>query len=154
MTAHSTDLKMLRLDLPPAVHDSYAHACEIIVEPFNDHARDGTPPHLLNAEEPAKIVATIAQRILPEGRFDWSELRSHEALRQTIGRVVPGYEAASDIGVTKQEFVIAGRTFREPAFNTPTGRAAFRRSGAPAGARGTRPRPAERRARRPGTGGG
>jgi hypothetical protein len=46
----ATDLKMLRLDLPPAVHDSYAHACEIIVEPFNDHARDGTPAHLLNAE--------------------------------------------------------------------------------------------------------
>ena len=39
----ATDLKMLRLDLPPAVHDSYARACEIIVEPFNDHARDGTP---------------------------------------------------------------------------------------------------------------
>ena len=46
----ATDLQMLRLDLPPAVHDSYAHACEIIVEPFNDHVRDGTPAHLLNAE--------------------------------------------------------------------------------------------------------
>ncbi len=44
----ATDLRMLRLDLPPAVHDSYARACEIIVEPFNDHARDGTPPRLLN----------------------------------------------------------------------------------------------------------
>ena len=46
----ATDLRMLRLDLPPAVHDSYAHACEIIVEPFNDQARDGTPPELLNAQ--------------------------------------------------------------------------------------------------------
>ncbi len=46
----ATDLKMLRLDLPAAVHDSYAHACEIIVEPFNDHVRDGTPSRLLNAE--------------------------------------------------------------------------------------------------------
>jgi len=46
----ATDLQMLRLDLPPAVHDSYAHACEIIVEPFNDHVRDGTPARLLNAE--------------------------------------------------------------------------------------------------------
>jgi len=46
----ATDLKMLRLDLPPAVHEGYARACQIIVEPFNDHARDGTPAHQLNAD--------------------------------------------------------------------------------------------------------
>jgi predicted unusual protein kinase regulating ubiquinone biosynthesis (AarF/ABC1/UbiB family) len=45
----STHLRMLRPDLPPAVHEGYARACQVIVEPFNDHGRDGTPPELLNA---------------------------------------------------------------------------------------------------------
>jgi hypothetical protein len=46
----STRLHMLRADLPPAVHEGYARACQIIVEPFNDHARDGTPKQLLNGQ--------------------------------------------------------------------------------------------------------
>jgi len=46
----STRLEMLRRDLPPAIHEGYARACQIIVEPFNDHARDGTPARLLNGE--------------------------------------------------------------------------------------------------------
>ena len=46
----SIGLSMLRPGLPAAVNDGYAQACETIVEPFNDHARDGTPARLLNAE--------------------------------------------------------------------------------------------------------
>lgn len=45
----STRLKMLRPGLSQDIYDGYARACQIIVEPFNDHARDGTPAHLLNA---------------------------------------------------------------------------------------------------------
>ncbi len=73
-----------------------------------------------------EIIATLAERILPEGRFNWSELRSHESLRAAIGRVVPGYEPIGSIGATRREFQIGGRTFHEPRFNTPTGRAQFR----------------------------
>jgi anaerobic selenocysteine-containing dehydrogenase len=40
-----------------------------------------------------------------------------------IGRVVPGYEAISTIGETKQEFQIKGRTFHTPEFPTPSGNA-------------------------------
>ena len=46
----STHLRMLRPDLPQEIYDGYARACQIIVEPFNDHARDGTPESVLNAQ--------------------------------------------------------------------------------------------------------
>jgi len=45
----SIHLRMLRPELPQDIYDGYARACQIIVEPFNDHARDGTPERLLNA---------------------------------------------------------------------------------------------------------
>jgi anaerobic selenocysteine-containing dehydrogenase len=37
--------------------------------------------------------------------------------------VVPGFEKLSQIGDTKQEFQIGGRTFHQPKFGTPSGRA-------------------------------
>ena len=45
----SIRLRMLRPDLPAEIYAGYARACQIMVEPFNDHARAGTPPRLLNA---------------------------------------------------------------------------------------------------------
>lgn len=86
----------------------------------------GTPAVRGSMRSEVEIIAGLAERILPEGRFDWSELRSHEALREAIARVVPGYQAAAAIGKTREEFQIAGRTFHEPRFNTPSGRAGFR----------------------------
>jgi len=71
------------------------------------------------------ILATLAERILPPGRFNWNTLRSHEALRVEIARVVPSYEPIGAIGKTKQEFQIPGRVFHDPAFATPDGRAHF-----------------------------
>lgn len=91
---------------------------------------DAAVPGQMKSE--VEIIASIAERILPEGRFDWSELRSHDALRRSMANIVPGYEAVADIGETKQEFQLGGRTFHEPRFNTPTGRAQFRPTGLPA----------------------
>jgi molybdopterin-dependent oxidoreductase alpha subunit len=71
------------------------------------------------------IVASIAEKILPEGRFDWPALRSHESLRQMIAQVVPGYGKIGEIGKAGGEFHIEGRTFHTPKFNTPDGRARF-----------------------------
>jgi len=71
------------------------------------------------------ILATLAERILPEGRFNWSSLRSHEALRAEIARVVLAYSPIAEMGRTKQEFEIPGRVLHEPAFATPDGRAQF-----------------------------
>ncbi|HJU84636.1 MAG TPA: FdhF/YdeP family oxidoreductase, partial [Holophagaceae bacterium] len=73
-----------------------------------------------------EILASLAERLLPpdeEGspRFDWARLRSHAALRAEIAKAVPGYaEAASG-----KEFQVAGRSFREPVFPTPDGKARF-----------------------------
>lgn len=72
------------------------------------------------------IIASLAERILPRGRFDWSTLRSHAALRQAMARTVPGYEAIGVIDETRQEFHVRDRTFHEPVFPTPDGKAHFR----------------------------
>jgi len=55
--------------------------------------------------------------------IDWRALQSTDAIRQAIARIVPGFEALADIDRTKQEFQIGGRTFHEPRFATPDGRA-------------------------------
>ncbi len=72
-----------------------------------------------------QILASLAQRILPEGRFDWSEVRNHQSLRESIARVVPGYEAIAKLGAGGKEFQIAGRTFHRPSFSTADQRAHF-----------------------------
>ena len=68
--------------------------------------------------------------ILAPGRFDWTELRDHHSLRQSMAKVVPGYAAVGDVPPAvgqdddrEQEFQIEGRTFHRPCFNTPDGRA-------------------------------
>ena len=50
-------------------------------------------------------------------------MRSTEQIRQAIARIVPGFEQLAEIDRTRQEFQIAGRTFHEPRFATPDGRA-------------------------------
>ena len=71
------------------------------------------------------VIASIAQRILPAGRFDWADVTSHDALRMAISRTVPGYEPVAEVGQTRREFQIPGRVFHEPRFATASGRAAF-----------------------------
>jgi molybdopterin-dependent oxidoreductase alpha subunit len=78
-----------------------------------------------------EIIADFAGRVLPGGRFDWQELRSHAALRAAIAATVPGYEDATGVDGGRQEFVVRGRTFHEPAFATVDGRARFHVTGLP-----------------------
>ncbi|HSN68774.1 MAG TPA: FdhF/YdeP family oxidoreductase, partial [Thermoanaerobaculia bacterium] len=72
-----------------------------------------------------EVLASLAERILPPGRFDWRRLRSHASLREEIARVVPGFEAIGSIDRSKDEFQIGGRTFHEARFKTPDGKAQF-----------------------------
>jgi molybdopterin-dependent oxidoreductase alpha subunit len=72
-----------------------------------------------------EIIASLAERVLPEGRFDWSALRTHERLREEIAKVVPGYAPLDRIATTNGEFQVDGRTFHAPKFATPDGNAAF-----------------------------
>lgn len=82
------------------------------------------------------IIASLARRILPEGRFDWTALGSHRALRAAIAAAVPGYEPIAGMdgrsGKFRGEFHVGGRTFHEPRFPTSDGRARFRVTPLPA----------------------
>jgi len=91
----------------------------------------GEPNSRGQARSEVEIIANIARRILPEGRFDWSELQSHESLRQAIARTVPGYEAAAEVGLSGREFQVGGRTFHQPAVATASTRASFVVTGLP-----------------------
>jgi molybdopterin-dependent oxidoreductase alpha subunit len=72
-----------------------------------------------------EIIAALAERILPPGRFDWRSLRSHRHLRREMARIVPGLEALKEIDTTKAEFAIPGRSFHVPDFATADHRARF-----------------------------
>jgi anaerobic selenocysteine-containing dehydrogenase len=85
----------------------------------------GNPPPAGDLRSEVEVLAALAERILPAGRFDWTRLRSHRALREEIARAVAGYEPLAAIDETRREFQIAGRTFHEPRFSTPDGRARF-----------------------------
>lgn len=85
----------------------------------------GTPAVEGEMRSEVEILASLAERILPAGKFDWAALRSHRALREAMAQVLPGLDAIADIDRTKKEFVIRGRTFHEPRFSTPDGRAHF-----------------------------
>ena len=82
----------------------------------------GSPAVQGEMRSEVEIIADIAERILPAGRFDWSEIRSHDSLREAMAQIVPGYSPIGDDG--KREFQIPGRTFHEANFNTESGRAA------------------------------
>ncbi len=85
----------------------------------------GTPAVRGELRPETDVIAAIAERVLPAGRFDWAALRSHRALRAEIARVVPGYAAIGEIDATGAEFRVEGRAAHEPRFATPDGRARF-----------------------------
>lgn len=94
---------------------------------------DGGKPSVLGEmRSEVDIIASFAERVLDRERFDWSALRSHDALRQAIARCVPGYDGIADIAQTKKEFQIGGRTFHERRFATADGLAAFQVTPLPA----------------------
>ncbi len=85
-----------------------------------------------------EVIASIAELVLPTGRFDWASLRSHTQLREQIVACVPGYSRIADIdrgAGERGEFQIDGRTFHQQSFSTDTGRAAFHVTPLPKSAR-------------------
>jgi anaerobic selenocysteine-containing dehydrogenase len=73
-----------------------------------------------------EIVTSLGARLLPEGGpVDFRRLRDHNAIREVMAKIVPGYAPVGDIGLTKQEFHVEGRVRHEPVFPTPDGKAHF-----------------------------
>ena len=84
---------------------------------------DGGPRRLPGPRSEIDVIATIAERLVPETQgIDWQEMRKSSTLREWISTVVPGYEKIADIDQSRQEFQIGGRTFHQPSFATADGR--------------------------------
>jgi molybdopterin-dependent oxidoreductase alpha subunit len=79
-----------------------------------------------------EILAALAKAVLPDGPIDWGRLTDHAAIRAAIAAVVPGYRDIAAVDRTRAEFQVAGRTFHEPRFATPDGRARLRPTPLPA----------------------
>ncbi|HYM61773.1 MAG TPA: molybdopterin dinucleotide binding domain-containing protein [Thermoanaerobaculia bacterium] len=84
----------------------------------------GVPAIKGDLRSEVEVIASLAERILPPGRFDWSAMRSHKKLREEIARAVPGFSAIDRIE-GDGELQIEGRTFHEPLFRTSDGKAHF-----------------------------
>ncbi|MGI9471555.1 MAG: molybdopterin dinucleotide binding domain-containing protein, partial [Rubripirellula sp.] len=85
---------------------------------------DGGPRRLPGPRSEIEVIAEIGGRLLPGASgIDWEAMSKTETIRDWIANVVPGYGELSDIGETKTEFQIGGRTFHEPEFATDDGRA-------------------------------
>jgi len=87
---------------------------------------DGGPRRHEGPRSEIEIIAHIAQKVLgtdASGPIDWRGMESTRQIRETIAAVVPGFGKMAEIDKTKQEFQIDGRTFYEPKFPTPNGKA-------------------------------
>jgi len=85
----------------------------------------GTPNVSGEQRSEVAIIADLAARILPSDAMDWSTMSSHATLREAISNTVAGYEQIKDIEQPNGEFQIKGRTFHDPTFNLPGGKANF-----------------------------
>ena len=86
---------------------------------------DGGPSRHEGPRSEVEVVATIAEEVFANGNstIDWQAMRQTGHIRDSIAKIVPGFEAISKIESTKKEFQIDGRTFHEPKFATDDGRA-------------------------------
>jgi molybdopterin-dependent oxidoreductase alpha subunit len=96
----------------------------------------GAAPASDEMRSEVEILAALAEAVVPRGPMDWPALREHATLRSVIARVIPGYEQLAAIDRTREEFQVDGRTFHEPRFRTPDGRARMRPTPVPAYAPG------------------
>ena len=87
---------------------------------------DGGPSRHNNARSEVSILAEIGQKIFAgDNRLDWSKLQSHQAIRELIADLIPGYEDLKSIASTKTEFHVPGRAVLDYKFPTQSGKARF-----------------------------
>ncbi|HEX9761793.1 MAG TPA: FdhF/YdeP family oxidoreductase [Acidimicrobiia bacterium] len=86
---------------------------------------DGGPSRHEGPRSEVAVIAELGETLDTRRILDWKAMRDHGNIRAAISKVVPGYGAIGDIGETRKEFQITGRTFHQPQFATDTGRARF-----------------------------
>ena len=85
---------------------------------------DGGRPRHDGPRSEVEVIAELGRRCIGrKGVIDWATLSDHDAIRELIAEVVPGYAAIADPDGARSEFQIDGRTFHAPSFNTPSNRA-------------------------------
>ena len=88
---------------------------------------DGGPARHVGPKSEIEVIATIASGVLGNsGPIDWDSMRNTNRIREAIAKVVPGFDKIKDIGETKKEFQLDGRTFYTPQFPTKNGKAQLR----------------------------
>ena len=87
---------------------------------------DGGPKRIEGPLAEVEIIARVARDVLgDDSPLDWRNMETHKHVRGAIAKIIPGFEAIAAIDDTKKEFQIDGRTFHDPVFPTPSGRAIF-----------------------------
>ncbi|MGR3809394.1 FdhF/YdeP family oxidoreductase [Jiulongibacter sp. NS-SX5] len=86
---------------------------------------DGGIERHSNTRSEFDIILDLAKAIIPADKFDFSEVKSFDDIRKLIAKTIPGFGKIESIEETKEEFQIDGRTFHEPNFGTPDGKARF-----------------------------
>jgi len=125
-TGHAHGLAQTSLVLPALARDEEPESTT--QESMFNYVRlsEGGPPVVPGEmKSEVEMIAQLAALILPQNGFDWLSLKSHQALREHMSAVVPGMEPLKDIGLSKKEFQIEGRTFHQPQFATPDGKGHF-----------------------------
>ncbi len=87
---------------------------------------DGGPARYAGPRSEVSLLTALGRQVLGEhGPLDWRKLENHDAVRQLMSELIPGYEPVADIGRTRHEFHIVGRQLAERQFPTPSGKARF-----------------------------
>ncbi|MDA1027670.1 MAG: FdhF/YdeP family oxidoreductase [Bacteroidetes bacterium] len=90
---------------------------------------DGGKPRVDGPRSEVAVIAELAARVQSGGKhpglhaLNWDKLKNTNAIREMIGKVVPGWKAIKTMDQTKTEFHIEGRTFHTPVFSTKNGKA-------------------------------
>lgn len=71
------------------------------------------------------LICSIAERVIPKKRFDFTPLRQHQTVRNLIAKVVPGFAKLGKNESNKEEFHIDGRLLHSPRFATSNQLAKF-----------------------------
>lgn len=87
---------------------------------------DGGPARYAGPRSEVSVLTTLGRLVLSgQTAIDWKKLESHDAIRQLIAELIPGYEPVASISQTRKEFHIAGRQLSERTFPTASGKARF-----------------------------
>jgi len=87
---------------------------------------DGGKQRFEGPRSEVSVLSNLAESMsLAQGKVGWEELRSHQAVRELMAEMVPGYERVGELERTKKEFHVTGRAVRGYRFPTESGQARF-----------------------------